>query len=148
MLGDLQGGDQHQQQGDDDLFEGWRQRVAAQVGGDGHRHDDLQKFRGLELDEAQIQPALCPLADVAEHHDTQQQHDADREGRRRPAGVEGRGKLGHEDHQTKGHPGANQLAAQHLGMHAGGGVEHHQADAQQGQQAEQQWQVDVEALPE
>ena len=146
--GNQQGRQQHHDEGYHHVAEFGGQRVTAEPGGDHDGHGELHHLGGLELHKAQVEPALGPLADMAEHvHRDEQQHYPDKQ-RHRPAGIEGGRQLSHADHQGEGESAAHQLA--HDGVHilAGGGVEHHHGEGDDGQQPQQQGQVDVQLVPD
>jgi hypothetical protein len=53
-----------------------RQTSAREVSDQHHRHHQLVYLGGLKSHYAEIQPRLCSLADVARHHNGQQQNQA------------------------------------------------------------------------
>ena len=64
-----------------------------------HGHRELHDLRGLEADQADIEPALRAFADVADGIDHQQQHHADPVQPRSKAAQEVRAALRERDHR-------------------------------------------------
>jgi hypothetical protein len=74
--------------------EAGRQWPLMQIPRAQHRHGELHDLGGLEADEAQVEPALRALADVAGDVDDEQQHDAEHVDRQRGASQDVRVDLG------------------------------------------------------
>ena len=102
-LGDDHGGrngDQHAH--DEQIPEGRRQRPLVHVPGAHHRHRQLHDLGGLKAHEADIEPALRALADVAGDidHDQQQHTDHIGDGREQAQILRGR-ELGERQHARR-----------------------------------------------
>ncbi len=105
---------------------------------------DLHQLRRLQLDEAEIDPALCPHADRAAHLDGDEQGEGDGEDDVGAAQPEADIDQGDTDHQADGNGKAHHLARR-PGLHIAIGrrIEHGEAEA--GDRREQQQQPPIEA---
>ena len=80
------------------ILERRRQRPFVHVPGAHHRYREFHDFGGLKADEADVEPTLRALADVAGHGHHDQQQDADHVGDRREQAQVLRGRQPCEGH--------------------------------------------------
>ena len=114
---------------DDQVLEGRRQRAFVHVPGAYHRYRELHDLGGLKAHEADVEPALRALADVAGHFDHDQQQHADDIGdRREQAQVLRSRELGERQHGGHRDGDIHQMMLDHFPVLPGRAVDHQNAD--------------------
>jgi hypothetical protein len=73
LFRDQQGGHEHDQRHRDHLHEGRRQPPLVHEPRNHHRHGKLHELRRLKGHDAEVEPTLRAFADLAFHHDGEQQ---------------------------------------------------------------------------
>ena len=112
------------------ILERRRQRPLMHVPGAYHRHGELHDLGGLKAHEADIEPALRALADVARHIDHDQQQHADDIGDgRKQAQVLRRREFGESEHGGDRDGDIPQMMLDHFHVLPGGAVHHQNAEA-------------------
>ena len=115
-----------------------RQRPLVQIPRAGHGHRELHDLRGLEAHEAEVQPALRALADVADEIDDDQQHEPEDVQPRRDAAQEPRLELGADQHQRRADREPRRAARHRAPVPARGTVEHDLSVERDQREADQQ----------
>ena len=122
-----------------------RQRALVQVPGAHHRHRELHDLGRLEADDAEVEPALRALADVAGERDDHEQHEPERVGRRREHAQEVVRHLRQQDEEREADADARELVEPERRVLARRAVEHEQAEAGHGDEAREQHAVELAA---
>ena len=121
-----------------------RQRPVVQPPGAGHGHRELHDLGGLEADEAEVQPALRALADVAGDVDHDEQHDAEiHSGSDEPA-QEGGFHLRQRAHGDAAERGADGAVDDAVPVLARGAVQHDEAVERDQPEAHEQRTVELQ----
>ena len=111
------------------IAKGQRQRPLVHVPGAGHRHRQLHDLGGLKAHEADVEPALRALADMAGDVDHNEQKHAEHVGDgREHAQVLRRCEFGERQHGGDRDADVRQMVLHHLPVLPGCAIDHQDAD--------------------
>ena len=147
LRGDQQRGQENQHQRNGGIFQRWRTHVAVDKARHHQRYGYFSDFRRLEANDAEIQPALRPFGNGAEGINRHQQNNTENIEIGRPAFIDPRRDLRHDDHNNNPHSDLADFTLHHAHILTAGAPDNQRAVGQQRQQDKQHGGIEVDFIP-